>query len=349
MQTPDSRVIREFNDRGLIWFLEAVSNVRDLVQILSREVADSLDFSRAERVNRSFISEDLYKKEADMIFRVPFSEGEGEVIVYLLIEHQTDPDRTMGLRFYSYMSEIWQEQKRLWQDLPTPKSPLKLHPVIPVLLYTGEDSWKAPVSLATLMDLPSMLERFVPQYSLLQLRLRDISKEELTQGGSVISWLLRLMKFSNAPFSVLSEELEEAIRALERLPEERQTEWKRALHFVTLLIRHKRDRSERIPLYEQVEEAIDVNRRKEVVEMVLTDAQELMLEGEKIGHQRGREEGREFGKSDGWRELLLSQLQFKFTTLPESIQARIMEISDEEIQALSMKVLTATTLEEMGF
>ena len=152
------------------------------------------------------------------------------------------------------------------------------------------------------------------------------------------------MKFSNAPFSVLSEELEEAIRALERLPEERQMEWKRALHFVTLLIRHKRDRSERIPLYEQVEEAIDVNRRKEVVEMVLTDAQELMLEGEKIGHQKGRE----FGKSDGWRELLLSQLQFKFTTLPESIQARIMAMSDEEIQALSMKVLTATTLEEMG-
>ena len=81
MQDPDGCIIREFNARGLIWILESTTNSRDLLSILSVEIADFLDFDKAVRHNRCFISEDLYKKEADMMYKVPFLDGRGDVVI----------------------------------------------------------------------------------------------------------------------------------------------------------------------------------------------------------------------------------------------------------------------------
>jgi len=51
--------IREFNDRATLWLLEDPANLRDLLQICEPDLAPLLDFTRAERVNRSFIPADL--------------------------------------------------------------------------------------------------------------------------------------------------------------------------------------------------------------------------------------------------------------------------------------------------
>ncbi|MCX6360992.1 MAG: Rpn family recombination-promoting nuclease/putative transposase, partial [Armatimonadetes bacterium] len=106
MHDTDDPPIREFADRGTLWLLESTSNLRDLVAMAAREVADSLDFERAERVNRSFVPADLHKQEADLLYRVPFRTGKSEVWVYLLVEHQSKPDRLMGLRVLSYMVQV---------------------------------------------------------------------------------------------------------------------------------------------------------------------------------------------------------------------------------------------------
>lgn len=120
----------------------------------------------------------------------------------------------------------------------------------------------------------------MPQYTVLNLRLRDVSSEELTQSGSAVSWILHTLKFAKAPFEVLSHQIDLSVAALEKLSELQQEEWRRAMRFILLLIRHKREKSERTPRFEQVSEAIAVDKRKEVTDMILTDAQELMLEGE---------------------------------------------------------------------
>jgi hypothetical protein len=57
--------VREFADRGTLWLLESPENLRDLIRLVAAEIADKLDFTRAERVNRSFIPDDLRKQEAD--------------------------------------------------------------------------------------------------------------------------------------------------------------------------------------------------------------------------------------------------------------------------------------------
>jgi hypothetical protein len=64
--------IREFEDRSAQWLFEDPENVRGLLQIRDPELAERLDFTRAERVNRTFVPANLRKKESDLIFRVPY-------------------------------------------------------------------------------------------------------------------------------------------------------------------------------------------------------------------------------------------------------------------------------------
>ena len=91
-------IIREFNDRGILWLLEHPANLAALMQIVQNEIAQQLDFSRAQRINRSFIPEDLQKEEVDLLFRVPYRTGESELLLYHRTEHQSGQDSQMGMR-----------------------------------------------------------------------------------------------------------------------------------------------------------------------------------------------------------------------------------------------------------
>jgi hypothetical protein len=44
--------IREFSDRSTLWLLELPENLRELLQLVARDIVDRLDFARAERIWR---------------------------------------------------------------------------------------------------------------------------------------------------------------------------------------------------------------------------------------------------------------------------------------------------------
>ena len=114
-----------FPDRSAKWLLRQRENLEGLLRMVGGEIADALDFGRVEQVNRSFISDELRTQESDMVFRVPFrspTETCEEVIVYLLIEHQSTVDPAMALRLLSYMTQIWMEERRQWIEAEHPKA-----------------------------------------------------------------------------------------------------------------------------------------------------------------------------------------------------------------------------------
>jgi len=199
--------IREFADRGVIWLLESTENLRGIVALLAKEIAERLDFSRAERLNRSFIPEDLHKQEADLLFRVPFRRGSGEVWVFVLLEHQSKPDRAMGLRLLSYMVQIWEVQRRAWEDAQLPASQWRLYPILPIVFYTGRRKWKMPLSLDALMDVPELLARFVPRHDTLCLKLKETPREMLS--GSAVAYVLRALQASDQTTEELAAALAE--------------------------------------------------------------------------------------------------------------------------------------------
>src|SRR5579872_6665530 len=164
MPEPQPATVREFADHATLWLLESPENLRELLRLVATEVAERLDFRRAERLNRSIIPDSLQKQEADLLFRVPYRESKREVWIYLLVEHQSRPDRLMGLRLLSYMVQIWETQVRGWEDARTPKGQRRLHPIVPMVFYTGRRRWSSPLTLQAVMEAPGELARFIPVF-----------------------------------------------------------------------------------------------------------------------------------------------------------------------------------------
>lgn len=320
--------------------LELPENVRGLLTPVARDIAERLDFSRATRVNRSFVPDDLHKQEAELLYRVPFREGgnAGEVLVYVLLEHQSRPDRTMGLRLLSYMTQLWDTQRRAYLDAQTPAGQWRLFPVVPVVFYTGRRRGAKLPGLDALMDVPDALAPFVPVHRTLFLSLQGTSPDALT--GSAVAWAMRALQTADAPPDALAAVLRQAVVYLESLPDAQQAEWRRAMRYLLLLIRHKCAPGERAALYNVVTESVEERHAREVNTLAKTDAQVLM--------DRGRRQGRREGRVEGRRELLLEQLEFKFGLVSEETRATVEALSEARLNEVGRRLLSAASLAEVG-
>lgn len=327
---PDDPPIREFADRGVIWLLEHPPNVAGLIRVVAADLADRLDFSRAVRLNRSLIPAGLHKQEADLIFRVPYRHGGGEVLIILLIEHQSAPDRAMALRLLGYMVQLWEQQRQGWKDARKRPAECQLTPIVPVVLYTGKRHWRTPIDLGSLIDGPADLAPFVPEFKALFLSVGDLSAEE--PAGSAIIAVLQVLRSANSPLDVVQRELKKAILFLESLPPEAQVEWRRAIHFLVLLVRHKRVADERPTLYNVLDEAVSEQHRGEVGEMRMTIAQ--------ADEAKGRREGR--------LEILIDMLEAKFGRVPDDVRQTLTDKPDSELRQIGRRLFGASSFDDLG-
>ena len=95
--------LRTFPDRSAKWLLASSDNLHALLQIIGSDIVNALDFSRVQRVNTTFIADNLREQESDLVFLVPFQGvDQTEVMIYILLEHQSTPDPSMGFRFRTY-------------------------------------------------------------------------------------------------------------------------------------------------------------------------------------------------------------------------------------------------------
>ena len=132
--------------------------------------------------------------------------------------------------------------------------------------------------------------------------------------------------------------LAEAVSGLEALPIEDQAEWARALHYVSLFIRHKFPEEEQKFLNEIVID--NITHSAELEDTQMTGAQVLVA--------KGKREGRIEGKLEGKREMLLVQLATKYGNLPAPIVARLQTLSESQIATLTTQIFSANSLSELG-
>jgi hypothetical protein len=354
---PSQKVIREFYDRGTLWLLEDPIQVRargpapaavrsaaktrlPRLQILEPALAERLDFTSAERIHRSFIPADLQKQESDLIFRVSFlgdaADPGREVWVYVLLEHQSVPDPEMGLRLYLYMGQLWDSQRRAWQDAKLPTEQRRLHPVIPVILYTGRAPWSVPIGLANLMALPSELEPFTPGWETLFLNLHETPPGTLTRFATAVGWALRVLQAERAPRAEMERVLIEAMAGLEGLTEEQAGQWLRVAWFLVLFAFHRRGENELVELIRERAQQSKFRQKKELATMGQTIAQRIAEQAAQQATQQAT------------REALETVLVDRFGTLPEAIQQRLATTDAETMRRWLKAALRAASLEEVG-
>ncbi len=64
-----------------------------------------------------------------------------EVWVYILLEHQSDPDPWMPFRLLTYMMALWESERRDQEERKVPLGERRLSPILPIVLYTGQRAW----------------------------------------------------------------------------------------------------------------------------------------------------------------------------------------------------------------
>ncbi|HEY5603943.1 MAG TPA: Rpn family recombination-promoting nuclease/putative transposase, partial [Gammaproteobacteria bacterium] len=125
--------------------------VEDLLRnFVPEDWVDQLDFSNMERVNAKFHAEGLDQRDGDVIYRIHYREGDGEIYLYLLLEFQSSPDKWMALRTLVYVGLLYQQLIKEGQ-LDDNK---QLPPVFPLVLYNGDQPWRPALDLQSLMALP---------------------------------------------------------------------------------------------------------------------------------------------------------------------------------------------------
>jgi len=82
--------------------------VRHLVEgFIPDEEIKRLDFSTLERMNASYVSEDLRERADDVVWRVRTEED--WLYLYFLIEFQSGVDRWMAVRLMTYVGLLYQD------------------------------------------------------------------------------------------------------------------------------------------------------------------------------------------------------------------------------------------------
>jgi len=335
---PSPYIIREFNDRGTLWLLEDPTSLQDFLRILDASVAEDLDFAQAQRINRSFIAADLQKQESDLIYRVPYRSDESEVLVYVLLEQQTRPDDLMPFRLLSYCNELWSAQVRESEDTNQPAESRRLHPVIPIVFYTGRRRWEEEISLANLMDLPSPLRRFVPSWETLFLNLHQTPPEILTQFSSAVGWAMRVLQAESVALPEFERVLREAMEGIEGLSADQVGQWRRCAWFLIQLVYHRRSRSEATELMGLVREEARQSKFHDPIEEVVMQSYAEYL----------NEQGEARGEIKGERRMILRQGTSLFGAPDSDMLAKLEAIQSQEIlEELGLRVVKAKSWEEV--
>lgn len=333
------------HDHGYKRLFSHPEAVAELIRgFLRPDWGEGLDLSTLERIPNDFVSDGLRARQSDVIWRMRRKGKQGDWL-YLLLELQSTSDPFMALRMLTYtgllLEEILRKEKL--------RSGSRLPAVLLVVLYNGKSPWRAPLELQSLFaENPESLRHHLPQlrYLLLDEGRLDLDRPELAR-----NWLAALLRIEIcADPGDLPRLMPELARLLPPGEELRNTirVWLRAvlrrtLPGVTI--------PEMIDLEDasMLEETLLEWGRKTQREARKKGLKEGLEEGLKEGRQEGLKEGRKTGRQEGMRDLLLQMIERRFGPLSAEQRHRVEAItSPARLKRLADKILTASSLEEMG-
>ncbi|MYB64498.1 Rpn family recombination-promoting nuclease/putative transposase [Candidatus Poribacteria bacterium] len=333
--------IGHIDDKSIRFLFKHIEHLRGLIQFLSGELTEHLDFSHAKRGMRSYIDTTLRDSISDIVFTVPFrnaSNGD-EVTIYILIEHQSTVDRMMGLRLHSYMCQIWKDQLEEQRKTKVPVSQQRLSPILPIVFYTGDRRWEIPVTLNAVMDVPELMTRFVPTFETLFLAVKDTDTDEFLEQNHPFGWLMSVTQQVSTDEKPIDDTLMEALTRLDTLSPEESLLHAHALIYLSHLVVSKRPQAEREHLIEHI---LIHNRDTEVENIIMTGAEALV--------QQGKAEGLEQGRIDEKRTDVLKVVRHKFADFSDVVLNEISGIDDlVHLDELFDQILAAESFDDIDF
>jgi predicted transposase/invertase (TIGR01784 family) len=296
-----------------------------LASVLPEDLARRIDLGSLEPRSTKFTGPHLSTRHSDLLF-VTKLDGR-EVLIYVLIEHQSTSEPLMMVRLLLYMALTWDGYLR--EHKPARYVP----PILPVVVHHSESGWRAARRFEDVIE-PETLEvegvlRYVPRFEMILDDLSKATDEELKGRGlallqALALWVLRDARNPDrflAHLSAWAELLEELaddpaeVRALEVL-----------MRYLTKVLGADR--------------ADEVRQR---LLLLAPGAERAMQSIADMWEQKGIEKGIEKGQQSVIRRLL----EKKFGPLPESIVARLDAAPAAELEQYAERLLNAQTLTDV--
>jgi predicted transposase/invertase (TIGR01784 family) len=277
-------------------FKTVFSNVEEATSFLQLylppAVRDLIDWSTLRVVEGSFIDEEFAERESDLLYQVMLYGHEEPVLLYLLFEHQSTPDKWMRRRLIRYIDRAWDEAFKLYPkraDLP---------PVIPLVFYQGEESWNYSTELADLLPEFARNWSFVPHFSHILIDQSGLNPQQVA--GGLRAQVMQLLMFA-AYHKPIQEALILAASLLVQMPE---TD---GINYVRVFVRYLLATQP----HEAVTEFVDTVEQfaAERGKTIMTYAEELLREGEQLGRIKGELHGELRGELKAQIEIIEKLLQ----------------------------------------
>ncbi len=341
--------VGHFPDKSARWLFKEKENIRGLVEIVANELVEYLDFDGLVELNRSFVSDTLRELESDMVFSVPFRDTSetDDLLIYILIEHQSTIDPMMAFRLLFYMCQIWDGQRRELEASDVPKSKWRLRPILPIVFYTGTQRWQTPLSLSALMDVPEILSRFVPSFDTLLLGVKETDAAELTKTNHPFGWLLKVLQNEHADKETMIEVLLEVIAKLDTIHTMTESQRRNAILYILNLVFHRRHENEQ----GEMRELLQTHTLDKEVENIMTGAEAVFARGKAEGKAEGIEQGKTEGIEQGERKFAVESIidllgmQFPLDAV-QSLKPELEQITDlNRLKVLNRTAHTTDSLD----
>ena len=278
-------------------------------------------------VSSNFTSARQRDRQADCIWQVSRRGGD-KFYLLILLEHQSEVDRIMSIRILGYTALLYEDLVRRG----TFKASSPLPAVLPVVLYSGPRRWRAPTQVSDLLEAaPAGLQDYQPQ-----MRYLLLDEGLLVQKGNLPDQNLAALLFRLEHNQGL-EHSREMLQTVLRLTQGSEfTELRKAFFLWVQHVLLPRS----LPATINLPPASDLS---EITAMLTTHTKDWSY----YLRQEGLEEGRQEGRQKGAASVLERQLARRFGPLPAGVIDRLRQADTVQIEAWSLNVLDAQTLEEV--
>jgi hypothetical protein len=347
MSVADESPLRDLPDRAIRQGLQHPEHLRDLLRQVVPDLAEGFDCSQMRLLDREFPLDDWRRREADLPLELPYRRGPEATwaLVVVLVEHQSDPDVLMPLRLLYFAVLYWDKQWRQWAELATPRPPLRLRPVLPIVLYTGERPWTAGQRLVDLLGEPKELHALAPSWQPLFWNLRERSPEELLAASS--EWLktLAVIRAVDRDAHDFFAIFRQAVHDIAGLAGADAVRWYDLMRVILTWGLWRRPEPERTALVEEAKASQQERIRQREVDAMSTRITGTIAD---IAMAKGMAEGMAKGEVKSCREALLAILEERFGTLPPDLPGRIAAMSAlEELRRAIRQAIKIQKLEEL--
>jgi len=313
-------------------------------QYLSPEILNAIDLNHLEPCQQSYIDSELKLMQSDVLYKTSIHEQLG--YLYLLLEHQSTPDKLMPFRMLKYHMGIWDDHLKQTKEKGNKENrdhglPL----IVGLVFYNGREPYTYSCDIKDLINAPMLLIEKVWNKPFQLIDVRNVADEEMREhlwSGILAFFMKHIYERDFLPF------LKKVISELSRLEQHDGTDYAISLLNYVLNAGETSD-------VEQFVEIVKGSLSEKAGGTVMTIAEQFIERGKKYGIEQGMQQGMKQGIQQGVQKglrqgesiVLMRLLKHKFSAIPEKYALQIEQASEETLLEWSERVIDAETLKDI--